>query len=188
MMGAMPAEDWSKAETHCPLCLKPFPTADDVERHSEKECDEPTCWCEELCWVNKGGSCSWELQGGDTIELISDLRAALERLEGPGVPDPGRYTVRDGRLTEPCSCAENPHPGYVNDESWFGRGLQLRMIGDGLIKCGLCDGDAWIHVDCARCGGNGCEPAPVTALEEPPERPPEPSRDEFPTRARGRAY
>lgn len=48
----------------------------------------------------------------------------------------------------PCPCASSDTPGYVEDEGWshYGHGFYQydRTPGDGLLECGLCEGDLWI--------------------------------------------
>lgn len=72
---------WSKADTHCALCARPFATSDEETRHAEKECGEP-CWCLDFCWVEQGGDCLYELEHEDPFELVLQLRGELEAALG----------------------------------------------------------------------------------------------------------
>lgn len=71
---------WSKAETHCVVCLRPFPTEADIERHAEQECGDP-CWCWDICWVNQGGACDYPPDLDDDLAVFGALRAAEEDAE-----------------------------------------------------------------------------------------------------------
>jgi hypothetical protein len=80
----MSAPVWSKIETHCVVCARPFATEADLDRHAEKECDVP-CWCIDVCWVEYGGDCgpSAEIADDDADELglYRLYRAWRERAE-----------------------------------------------------------------------------------------------------------
>lgn len=79
---------WSKQDTHCVLCLRPFPTDAEIERHAEMECDPDPCWCWSFCWVTQGGECIAEMSQ-DPIELVMALRGALEAAGGGDGPAGG---------------------------------------------------------------------------------------------------
>lgn len=68
------------AAAHCVHCQRPFPTADEFERHRPIDGDCPTgCWCEHYCWVEIGGDC---IGVGlmDELEVFRRMRTAEARL------------------------------------------------------------------------------------------------------------
>lgn len=78
---------WSKIETHCVVCARPFATPAEETRHFEKECGDP-CWCWGYCWIEQGGDCepSEELSddghgGTDELTLYGMYRAWRELAE-----------------------------------------------------------------------------------------------------------
>lgn len=85
----MARRPWSKAETHCAFCLRPFATEVEERRHFEQECEQPegSCWCNEFCWIGQGGECpgvegELAVVGGctDEVAVVLALRAADEQL------------------------------------------------------------------------------------------------------------
>lgn len=71
---------WSKKKTHCAVCLRPFPTDADLDRHANVECDPDPCWCWDLCWVEWGGACDYPDDLDDDLSLFLALRSVEERL------------------------------------------------------------------------------------------------------------
>lgn len=75
---------WSKIETHCVVCARPFATEADVDLHDEMACDQDPCWCKAKCWVEYGGDCypSDDAQPNeDELGLYHLYRAWRERAE-----------------------------------------------------------------------------------------------------------
>jgi hypothetical protein len=83
----MSAPVWSKIDTHCVVCARPFAREPELDRHAEKECED-RCWCLDFCWVEYGGDCtpsedmcdehgSWE----DDLRLYALVRAWRELAE-----------------------------------------------------------------------------------------------------------
>jgi hypothetical protein len=88
---------WSKMQTHCVVCLRPFATASDEDRHAEQECDDP-CWCESLCWIDQGGDCQVPEWLDDDLALWVRLRGAEERIER-----------LEAALVDAIDCVSDPH-------------------------------------------------------------------------------
>ena len=70
---------WSMMDTHCAVCIRPFATSDEEQRHAESECEDP-CWCVGYCWVNQGGDCIGPPRSDpqDELSLWAELRALQE--------------------------------------------------------------------------------------------------------------
>ena len=104
---------WPEIETRCAVCLRPFPTKEEMERHDDVECDADPCWCVSLCWVDVGGYCHYPDDLDDDLALFRALRGAQAEvarlralLDGLGLErrcwDGDPLLVGQGRLSEPA--------------------------------------------------------------------------------------